>query len=138
MSEIWKKIDGFGKYEVSNQGRIKRIAHIRYDKRGRIAMIKEIIMKPETVHNGYLRVGLYRNGKLYHKRVASLVAEAFLGQRPPDMEIDHIDGNKTNNTVENLRYATHKDNVNNPVTVKKRRAYWKIYWQKKNPTCYLR
>ena len=138
MSEIWKKIDGFGKYEVSNQGRIKRIAHIRYDKRGRIAMIKEIIMKPETVHNGYLRVGLYRNGKLYHKRVASLVAEAFLGQRPPDMEIDHIDGNKTNNTVENLRYATHKDNVNNPVTVKKRRAYWQIYWQKKNPTCYLR
>lgn len=138
MSEIWKKIDGFGKYEVSNQGRIKRIAHIRYDKRGRIAMIKEIIMKPETVHNGYLRVGLYNNGKLYHKRVASLVAEAFLGQRPPDMEIDHIDGNKTNNTVENLRYATHKDNVNNPVTVKKRRAYWQIYWQKKNPTCYLR
>lgn len=138
MSEIWKKIDGFGKYEVSNQGRIKRIAHIRYDKRGRIAMIKEIIMKPETVHNGYLRVGLYRNGKLYHKRVATLVAEAFLGQRPPDMEIDHIDGNKTNNTVENLRYATHKDNVNNPVTVKKRRAYWQIYWQKKNPTCYLR
>lgn len=138
MSEIWKKIDGFGKYEVSNQGRIKRIAHIRYDKRGRIAMIKEIIMKPETVHNGYLRVGLYRNGKLYHKRVATLVAEAFLGQRPPDMEIDHIDGNKTNNTVENLRYATHKDNVNNPVTVKKRQAYWQIYWQKKNPTCYLR
>lgn len=138
MSEIWKKIDGFGKYEVSNQGRIKRIAHIRYDKRGRIAMIKEIIMKPETVHNGYLRVGLYHNGKLYHKRVASLVAEAFLGQRPPDMEIDHIDGNKTNNTVENLRYATHKDNVNNPVTVKKRQAYWQIYWQKKYPTCYLR
>lgn len=39
---------------------------------------------------------------------------------------------------ENLDNATHKDNVNNPVTVKKRRAYWQIYWQKKNPTCYLR
>ena len=138
MSEKWMKIKGFEKYEVSNQGRVKRIAHVRYDKRGRISMIKEIILKPEIVHNGYLRVGLYHNGRLRHKRIASLVAEAFLGQRPPDMEVDHIDGNKANNTVENLRYTTHKDNVNNPVTVKKRQAYWQIYWQRKNPTCYLR
>lgn len=138
MSEKWKKIDGFERYEVSDQGRVKRIAHIRRDKRGRISMIKEVILKQEIVHNGYLRVSLYRNGKLYHKRVASLVIEAFLGQRPSDKEVDHIDGDKTNNAIENLRYATHQENINNPITVKKRRLYWDAYWKKKNPTCYVR
>ena len=103
MSEKWKKIDGFERYEVSDQGRVKRIAHIRRDKRGRISMIKEVILKPEIVHNGYLRVGLYRNGKLWHRRIASLVAEAFLGQKPSDKEIDHIDGNASNNKRDNLR-----------------------------------
>lgn len=138
MSEIWKQVNGFERYEVSNLGRVKRIAHIRRDKRGRISMIKEVILKPEIVHNGYLRVGLYRNGKLYHKRIASLVAEVFLGQKPSGKEIDHIDGNKANNAVQNLRYTTHRENVNNPITVKKRRLYWEAYWKKKNPTCYLR
>lgn len=45
MSERWKKVNGFERYEVSNMGRVKRIAHIRRDKRGRISMIKEVILK---------------------------------------------------------------------------------------------
>ena len=131
--EIWKVISGYKNYEVSNKGRVRRSAHIRCDKRGRTSTIKEIIMKPEVTFNGYLRVGLYKNGRFHHKRIASLVAEAFLGIKPNGKEIDHIDGDKTNNTPENLRYVTHKENLNNPVTIAKRRATYERKRQLKNP-----
>ena len=84
-------------------------------------------MKPEITHNGYQRVGLYVNGRLHHKRVATLVAEAFHGAKPIGTEIDHVDGDKQNNSVENLRYVTHIQNINNPVTVAKRNLYWEKY-----------
>lgn len=133
MIEKWKKIEGFETYEVSNKGRVRRNAHVRCDKRGRIFRIRETIIKPELTHNGYQRVGLYRQGKLYHKRVATLVAEAFIGRKPEGKEIDHADGCKTNNVVDNLRYVTHKENVNNPVTVERRKAYYQRRKQMKNP-----
>lgn len=131
--EIWKTINGFTHYQVSNYGRIKRLEKTIINKRGRAVFLKEIIMKPEITHNGYLRVGLYKNGRLHHKRIASLVAEAFLGIKPNGKEIDHIDGDKTNNTPENLRYVTHKENLNNPVTIAKRRATYERKSQLKNP-----
>lgn len=131
--EIWKQINGFSNYQVSNFGRVKRIGRIIVNKRGRTMEIKEVIMKPETTYNGYQRVGLYLNGTLYHKRVATLVAEAFNGAKPDGREIDHIDGDKTNNKPENLRYVTHKENLNNPVTVAKRKAYHERRKQQKNP-----
>lgn len=46
--------------------------------------------------------------------VHSLVAQAFLGDRPKGMVIDHIDGNRFNNHYTNLRYCTQKENMNNP------------------------
>lgn len=131
--EIWKEINGFNNYQVSSEGRIRRTERIITNKRGRKMHFKEIIMKPEITHNGYHRVGLYVNGRLYHKRVATLVAEAFHGAKPIGTEIDHVDGDKLNNTPENLRYVTHKENVNNPVTVAKRKATFERKRQMKNP-----
>ena len=96
-------------------------------------LLKEIILKPEITHNGYQRVGLYHNGKLYHKRVATLVAEAFIGKKPQGTEIDHWDGNKLNNKADNLRYVTHKENVNNPITVAKRKEMYERRKLMKNP-----
>lgn len=125
--EIWKEINGFNNYQVSSEGRIRRTERIITNKRGRKMHFKEIIMKPEITHNGYHRVGLYVNGRLYHKRVATLVAEAFHGAKPIGTEIDHVDGDKQNNSVENLRYVTHIQNINNPVTVAKRNLYWEKY-----------
>ena len=131
--EIWKEINGFNNYQVSSDGRIRRTERIITNKRGRKMHLKEIIMKPEITHNGYQRVGLYAHGRLYHKRVATLVAEAFLGTKPTGTEIDHVDGDKLNNTPENLRYVTHRENVNNPVTVAKRKATFEKKRQMKNP-----
>ena len=131
MEEIWKSIDGFSNYEVSSEGRVRRLERTFINKRGRKMYMKEIILKPEITHNGYQRVGLYKDGKLHHKRIASLVAEAFNGKKPNGTEIDHWDGNKQNNTPENLRYVTHRENINNPVTAAKRQLYWTAYRQKK-------
>lgn len=76
---------------------------------------------------GIEELDLYVNGRLYHKRVATLVAEVFHGAKPIVTEIDHVDGDKRNNSVENLRYVMHIQNINNPVTVAKRNLYWEKY-----------
>jgi hypothetical protein len=72
------------------------------------------ILKPQSLHCGrgyYLAVSL---GGM--KTVHSLVAQAFLGDRPKGMVIDHIDGNRLNNHFTNLRYCSQYDNVHNQNT----------------------
>ena len=71
-------------------------------------------MKPENNGCGYLSLILHNKGKAKMHSVHSLVAQAFLGDRPEGMVIDHIDGNRLNNHYTNLRYCTQSDNLNNP------------------------
>jgi len=60
---------------------------------------------------------VYFNQKLLHR----LVYELFVGEIPKGYEIDHIDNDRTNNRIDNLRIVTHKENLNNPLSVKKRK-----------------
>ena len=60
---------------------------------------------------GYMTVNPVRDGKNVSTYVHHLVAEAFLGPRPPGLSINHLDGDKTNNHVENLEYVTHAANM---------------------------
>jgi len=62
-------------------------------------------------NSGYLKI---THGIPLHK----VVAELFLGKKPDNYVIDHIDGNKLNNRVDNLRYCSQKDNIHNPITYK--------------------
>lgn len=102
--EQWRPVVGYEmNYEISNLGRVKSIGHLgRPGRRG--------IMRPFPCRPGYLRVSLVFDGKIKTHYVHSLVSEAFIGLRPKGYEVDHIDGDKRNNVLLNLRYVSHRDN----------------------------
>lgn len=105
INEQWKSVEGFeGLYEVSNLGRVKSL---NYNRTG-----VEKVLKPNKTKNGYLYVGLCRNGKEKKFKVHRLVAEAFLPNPEGLPEINHIDENKTNNVVSNIEWASRRYNMN--------------------------
>ena len=96
--EIYADIPGFSNYQATSWGRIYS------KKRGRF-------LTPKPNSKGYLRVELYDNGKRVHGRVHRLVAKTFI-QNPYNLpEVNHIDGNKKNNSYTNLEWTTSEDNV---------------------------
>lgn len=105
MEEIWKNISEFaGFYQVSNLGRVKRIADYSNQNSHWKA---ETILKPRLHNNGYLRVMLSINNKHYDRYIHRLVAIEFCKNHNPSKykEVNHIDGNKTNNVSENLEWC---------------------------------
>lgn len=102
MNEIWKPVVGYeGLYEVSNLGNIRRIW--RYGKPW------VHTLKSKTTRDGYLEATLTKNSKAKSIRTHRIVAMAFLGH-PDGKEVNHIDGNKKNNSVENLEWVTPSEN----------------------------
>lgn len=110
MGEIWKDVSEFtGFYLVSNLGRVKRIA----DYSNQNSHWKsETILKPRLHSNGYLRVMLSINNKHYDRYIHRLVATAFCENHNPNIykEVNHIDGNKTNNNANNLEWCNRSYN----------------------------
>ncbi len=100
MEEIYKTIVGYENYEVSNYGNVKNIKFNR-------------ILKTRINTHGYFIIDLYSAGKGSTKTIHRLIAGAFLANPGNKNCIDHIDGNKLNNNVSNLRYATHSENSQN-------------------------
>lgn len=68
-------------------------------------------LEPGTDRLGYLRVNLFKDGQKKNYRIHRLVAEAYLPNPDNLPEVDHIDGNKTHNYLNNLQWITHRDNV---------------------------
>lgn len=111
--EEWKDIEGFPNYQVSSFGRIKRVAHFVTVKRANGEYKKELpeqIIKPQMQNSGYLMVNLYRGGRNYARTVHRLVAGAFLANPGRKPQVNHKDGNKQNNIVDNLEYMTNAEN----------------------------
>lgn len=107
--EIWKPVVGYeGLYKVSNLGKVKAIKWHRGNEE------KEI--KPYTTYKGYLRLRLCKNGKGKQFQIHRLVAEAFIPNPENKPYIDHINTDRTDNRVENLRWVTNKENCNNPIS----------------------
>ena len=107
--EIWKDIKGFeGIYQVSNLGRVKSLERI--DALGH--RLKEKILKPHPNGNGYYNVGLCKNSVRKFYQVHRLVYEAFNGQIPEGLQVNHINEIKTDNRLENLNLMTPKENCN--------------------------
>lgn len=72
---------------------------------------RRVKLSPETTKVGYQRVLLYLNGKSKHKLIHRLVVEAFIGEIPKNKVVDHINGNKLDNRLENLQIITQRENI---------------------------
>ena len=70
----------------------------------------ECFLKPKVNRNGYLFVNLYKDRKAKSYTIHNLVAEAYIPNTDNLPQVDHIDGNKTHNYVNNLQWITNRDN----------------------------
>ena len=113
MTEIWLPIGSYENlYEVSNLGRVRRIESFVNGKAGSKRKVSGKILKPRTYRNGYLYVTLCKNGVVRNFLLHRLVATAFLPKSDKKFQVNHLDENKLNNTVENLEWCTQKENIN--------------------------
>lgn len=103
--EIWKDIEGYDNYMVSNLGRVKSLK-----------FNKERILKPYKTEKGYLKISLIKNNRTKVFSIHRLVAQAFIPNIENKKEIDHINTVRDDNRVENLRWTNHKENCNNFTT----------------------
>lgn len=112
MTEIWKSIEEFPGYEISNNGRVRGLDRVVY--RGEVAICRKgMILTLQKHPQGYSFIKLSRDGKQTLQYVHRLVAAAFLDEssNPLANEVNHKDGNKANNAVENLEWVTRRENV---------------------------
>ena len=101
MKEIWKDIEGYEGYQVSNMGRVRSFKY------GKVR-----ILKPVANKNGYLKVQLYKNNSLKTIFIHRLVAMAFIPNPNNLPQVNHKDEDKTNNIVSNLEWCDAKYNSN--------------------------
>lgn len=116
MNEVWKDIPNYeGYYQISNLGRVKSLKRIIIRRDGKPYLQKEKNLKLSKNHKGYLICNLSKNYKAKFKQVHRLVAETFI-QNPNNLpQVNHIDGNKENNCVDNLEWITNYDNMQHSI-----------------------
>ena len=98
--EQWRSVSEFPKYMVSSCGRVMNIQTFK-------------VLRPGINSHGYLCVCLSKDGEVSNKRIHRLVAEAFILNLADLPCVDHIDRNKLNNHLSNLRWCTRKENNQN-------------------------
>lgn len=109
--EIWKDIKGYeGLYQVSNLGRIKSLGRTQRCQGNKQEYRKERIMK-QHLRGGYYQVSLCKNSKHKHFGVHRLVALVFLDNPEAKEEVNHKNGIKTDNRVDNLEWVTRSENA---------------------------
>lgn len=103
MEEIWKDVEGFERlYQVSNLGNVKSLANSKTK--------SEKILKYSLGRRGYCQVVLSKSNNKYYMRVHRLVAQAFIPNPENKPEVNHINGIRNDNRVENLEWCTQSEN----------------------------
>lgn len=114
MAERWEDIEGYeGMYQVSNHGRVRSLDRmVKRRMNGKEFMVNRSgsIMSLSPRPNGYLRIELNKNGKRETFSVHRLVALHFIANSQNKREVNHIDGDKENNHVNNLEWTTRSEN----------------------------
>lgn len=120
--EIWKDVPGYeGFYQVSSMGRVKNLPKNRKVFHGGIYTQKEKILTP-SLRGGYL-IQVFTTNKFRKTfSVHRLVAMAFLPNADNKPEVNHVNGNRSDNRVENLEWATGSENVSHAYAVLNRKA----------------
>lgn len=113
MIEVWKDIKGYeGLYQISNFGRVKSLERIVNTNFGKPKLQLECYISGFKNTYGYKAYNFMKNGKtkplLFHR----LVAIHFIPNPKNKSQVNHIDGNKINNHILNLEWATCKENIN--------------------------
>lgn len=112
MKEVWKDVSGFeGIYEVSNFGRVKSCERVIMRSNGRPMNFPEKVMTPSVNHKGYEIIDMQNHGKRSGGFVHRLVAKAFIPNPENKKTVNHKDGNKRNNHVDNLEWMTNLENM---------------------------
>lgn len=108
---MWKEVVGYeGLYEVNENGQIKRKARVWIrETDGASISISEMIMKPRVLR-GYMTIGLTKDSHQTTKPVHRIIAEAFIPNPENKAEVNHIDGDKLNNCIDNLEWTTKSEN----------------------------
>ena len=106
MKEIWKDIPGYKGYQISNFGNVRSLPRNTNNQYN-----KGLIKKP-NIHHGYCRMQLISDGVKKWFFVHRLVAEEFIPNPNNLPQVNHIDGNKQNNNVNNLEWCSSQENIN--------------------------
>lgn len=118
MKEIWKDVIGYeGLYQVSNFGNVRSVDRVIHLSNGQSRFVPGKTKVLRKNNQGYSVVGLYDKDRQKAALVHRLVATAHIPNPEGKPCIDHIDGNRTNNNVDNLRWCTQKENCENPITL---------------------
>jgi len=112
QDELWKDIPEYeGLYQVSNLGRVKALE--RYVKNhSKMQKLNEKIKKNSIKKNGYASTILWKENKYCNVLIHRLVAEMFIPNPNNLPQVNHKDGNKQNNNVENLEWCSSEYNIN--------------------------
>ena len=96
--EVWRQIEKYPNYDASSEGRI------RNRKTGRI-------LKTNTSETGYERLSLSKNSHQTTERVHRIIADTFIDGDHTGLDVNHIDGDKSNNCIDNLEFCTRQENI---------------------------
>lgn len=112
MIEAWEIIPGWeGRYEVSSLGRVRSVTRVIRLRNGSTRIAEGVVLKQRVYKEGYFVVTFKDGGKSYMQLPHRLVALAFIPNPQNLRTVNHKDGNKLNNVVENLEWMTHSENL---------------------------